>query len=418
MADPWGARDAYIAVLLGSQSRDEFAERWVTGDAVEAFALLEAQRHSLAMYTSCGWFFNDLAGLETVQIMRYAARALDLIEELGERAPFDRFLDVLAEGRSNVEAEGDGRAIWRNHVEPARVGADRVVAHLALVELLEGRAPAPRVGAYDVEVVDHDHTDAGALAMSSGHVVLTHRRTGRRSEHVYAALHLGGLEVLGATRPADPERDAAALTDIRSAFRHDASVTTMLRMVGDLFGPREFSLRDGLPDAAEQILHGAGRALADRFAAAYDRLFSDHRPTLTALAAAGYELPPELRAPGELALARRLEAEVAAQRGSLDPAQYRRAVAIATEARDKGFVLDTPAARAAVEELLLSAVESAVADPAAAESAVAVLHLVEELGVEPSLERAQERVHDAVAEGEVDERLLPLAAQLGIAVQP
>ena len=86
-------------------------------------------------------------------------------------------------------------------------------------------------------------------------------------------------------------------------------MTTLLRLVSDGFGPREFGLGSALPDAAEQILESAARTLTDRFTGAYDQLFSDHRPTLTALAAAGYQLPPELRAPAELALARRLDGD-------------------------------------------------------------------------------------------------------------
>ena len=77
MHDPWAARDAYVDVVLGALSIDEFARRVhdESPDAtIEALTLLEAQRHAMLMYTSCGWFFNDIAGLETVQVMRYAAR--------------------------------------------------------------------------------------------------------------------------------------------------------------------------------------------------------------------------------------------------------------------------------------------------------------------------------------------------------
>ena len=78
--DPWAARDAYIDVVLGVLSIDEFTARWVRDQSpdatIDALTLLEAQRHAMLMYTSCGWFFNDIAGLETVQVMRYAARAV------------------------------------------------------------------------------------------------------------------------------------------------------------------------------------------------------------------------------------------------------------------------------------------------------------------------------------------------------
>ena len=69
----------------------------------------ELQRQALLMFTSCGWFFHDLAGIETIQILRYAARAIDLLEELGDTPPTEAFLDVLDEARSNDHREGSGR---------------------------------------------------------------------------------------------------------------------------------------------------------------------------------------------------------------------------------------------------------------------------------------------------------------------
>jgi len=117
--DPWTARDAYLGFLLGAVSWDAFAAEHVIGDHHEAGLLLDAQRNALLMYTSCGWFFNDIAGIETVQVLRYAARAIDLYEQLGETPPTDAFLEVLAEARSNDPAAGDGRQLWFDEVLPA-----------------------------------------------------------------------------------------------------------------------------------------------------------------------------------------------------------------------------------------------------------------------------------------------------------
>ena len=422
LRDPWAARDAYIGLLLGAVSRDRFAAEHVVGDPVVAFTLLEAQRHAMAMYTSCGWFFNDLAGLETVQVLRYAARVVDLIAELGEDAREEAFLEVLAKAESNVPDEGTGREVWLRRVLPARVDADRAVANLALVELLEGHPPAARVGAFAVEVLDHARSDRGSVSLCSGLVALTHVRTGRRTEHVYAALNLGALEVVGSTRRADRAADAAALNFLRGSFLRGAPVTTLLRLLSDGFGPGEFDLTAAVPDAAEHIVEGAARTLAERFTAAYERLFDDHRKTLDVLAAAQYPLPPELRAPSELVLARRLEAEVLAQQGSVDPADYRRAVEMARAAREKGFTVDAPRARTLVARLLSTATEQAVRatgrDAAKGmEAALAVLHLSEDLGLSGPWERAQELVHHALSDGApagVD--LRPLATALGLAV--
>jgi hypothetical protein len=116
LSDPWVARDDYLGLLLGARTWDEFRRAHIVGDGHQAGVLLDAQRNALLMYTSCGWFFNDLAGLETVQILRYAARAIDLYEQIGESPPVDDFLDVLAQARSNDPALGDGRQIWHDQV--------------------------------------------------------------------------------------------------------------------------------------------------------------------------------------------------------------------------------------------------------------------------------------------------------------
>src|SRR5205814_6654864 len=114
LRDPWAARDAYVRVLIGAQTADDFAAEHLLPGAhrVTAFTLLEAQRHAMAMYTSCGWFFHDLAGLETVQVLRYAARTIDLLNELGESPPVADFLEMLAKAESNDPNQGDGRRVW------------------------------------------------------------------------------------------------------------------------------------------------------------------------------------------------------------------------------------------------------------------------------------------------------------------
>jgi alpha-amylase/alpha-mannosidase (GH57 family) len=120
LRDPWLARDAYGDVVVGARGWDDFAAQFVADDAAAARTLLEAQRYGLLMYTSCGWFFNDLAGIETVQILRYAARSMDLYRELGEEPPVEAFLHDLGRARSNDPAAGDGRQIWVEQVDGAR----------------------------------------------------------------------------------------------------------------------------------------------------------------------------------------------------------------------------------------------------------------------------------------------------------
>ena len=121
---PWLARDESISLILDPyKSRENFlydhSGRWLSAeDRQRALTYLELQRMLLLMYTSCGWFFNDISGIETIQILKYAARAMDLMEQLQLPLPRDRFLEILAEAKSNREELGSGADIFRRFVEP------------------------------------------------------------------------------------------------------------------------------------------------------------------------------------------------------------------------------------------------------------------------------------------------------------
>ena len=116
--DPWDARNAYIRVLLdegrsASQFLDDHSIRPLGGkEKHRALTLLEIQRNALLMFTSCGWFFSDLGGIETIQVLRYAARVIELQNEIGIATPQEKFLEMLAHARSNVREKGNGAEIF------------------------------------------------------------------------------------------------------------------------------------------------------------------------------------------------------------------------------------------------------------------------------------------------------------------
>jgi alpha-amylase/alpha-mannosidase (GH57 family) len=130
-SDPWRARNDYIHLLLKPDSRSEFLHRHgraglSAGDEQRGMTFLEMQHYSLLMFTSCGWFFSDIGGIESGQVMKYAARVLELMEELRLPSPRTRFLEILSEARSNVIEKGSGADIFlrgassRNSVECGR----------------------------------------------------------------------------------------------------------------------------------------------------------------------------------------------------------------------------------------------------------------------------------------------------------
>lgn len=114
LREPWAARNDYISVVLDPRARDSFLRRHSVKVAEESrvLNLLEMQRSVLLMFTSCGWFFSDLAGIETIQVMRYAARVIDLMDRLNLDPPHKRFLEMMSEARSNRLEKGTGADIF------------------------------------------------------------------------------------------------------------------------------------------------------------------------------------------------------------------------------------------------------------------------------------------------------------------
>jgi alpha-amylase/alpha-mannosidase (GH57 family) len=135
--DPWAARDEAISLILDEQkSREEFLHRQAPRDLTReekqrALLLLELQRNALLMYTSCGWFFSDLAGIEPVQILKYAGRTIDLMGQLGLPSPRRRFLETLSRAKSNRPEFGNGADIYRRLVEPCNPSFKRGEEKLA-----------------------------------------------------------------------------------------------------------------------------------------------------------------------------------------------------------------------------------------------------------------------------------------------
>jgi alpha-amylase/alpha-mannosidase (GH57 family) len=130
---PWNARNDSIELILNSdRSREDFLRRHAPRPLSEreqwrALTLLEMQRNSLLMFTSCGWFFSEISGIETIQVLRYAARLIELGDDLGAPLPREAFLEVMAKARSNRLGLGSGADIYRAFAERGSIAPAPVV---------------------------------------------------------------------------------------------------------------------------------------------------------------------------------------------------------------------------------------------------------------------------------------------------
>jgi alpha-amylase/alpha-mannosidase (GH57 family) len=202
LRDPWAARDDYVRLLLspGASARDSFFAEHGRGSLdragrERALALLEMQHHLLLMYTSCGWFFDDIAGIESVQVLQYAARALELWESLASEVPRPDFEAILAKAQSNDHAQGSGLDIFHRRAEAVRVGPERVAAHVAMSAAVAVPPGSGVIGLYRYEQEREELQRREDRVLYTARLRLEHERVSTPHDFAAAMLHAGGSEL-------------------------------------------------------------------------------------------------------------------------------------------------------------------------------------------------------------------------------
>jgi alpha-amylase/alpha-mannosidase (GH57 family) len=413
LRDPWAARDDYVNVMLGVWSPAEFLDRHAERSLsdhqrIDLRALLEAQRHAMVMYTSCGWFFGDVSGIESVYGLRSAARVLSLLDELGLDPDVPRqMLDRLGEARSNKSGVGTAADIWRTQVEPSVVTPVRVAAHQTLLAHIRPGAVEPppgetavSAGGHLIAFVRRRSDTRGRLGLITARLTVSSEATRRTHDFAVAAVHLGGLDFHGVVGP-DPG-DAAfaeAEDELWTAFP-TAPVARLIRLVSDRFVGTEFGLEQVLPEGRQAIAEAVFSDLSTRFREAYARLYHDHRRILEMLKAAGYELNRDLRAAAELTLAAELDTLITNVDGddetAADPRSFAAVQDLLLLAGTQGYRLDLQDVRDALTRGVAAAARVAARTLSRQDVGRVEqwLDLCGELGLDVDLSRAQEHIYD------------------------
>jgi len=411
--DPWATRDRYAEVVLDPARRE--ADRFLDREAgralskderVKALRLLELQRHALLMFTSCGWFFAEISGIETAQVLKYAARAIQLAETLGASGLGAAFEAALARAPSNVPEIGNGAEVWRRQVKPSVVTLEGVGAHLAITSVVRETAAEGSVFCYAYRLESRRSVQAGPIALALGRLKLQSRFTGEALDALCAVLHFGAADFrCGLVPYPGPERHAeveAALVDGVEKL----SLAQLLRQVDVYFPGRDYELRDLFLDerrrVAELLLAGTMR----RHEAHHLEIFEDHRRLMEFLREIDSPIPAPLRVSADVTLTRRLlEVINRALAGHVDLPEAERALAQAVElARKLGAHLHLAQVRRDAEALVngrMAALVSGRSPAARAEELIDVLDLASRLGLWLDLWSAQNRLWDWTGAGPV-----------------
>jgi alpha-amylase/alpha-mannosidase (GH57 family) len=327
--DFWAARDAYIAVVLARgevasgnaepslAAADRFLEAQAgrpldQAERIRALKLMEMQRHALLMYTSCGWFFDDISGIETVQIIAYAGRVVQLASEVfGAQAAGleDGLVERLRAAKSNDPQAADGGKIYESQVRCQRVGLEEVAAHYAISSVFTSYPEETRLFGYLVRRLDAESLSTGRGRLVLGRALVSSMLTAETEPVVYAVLHFGDQNITAAVKAAsDPEGDgvdpaqgarereeyAALLAAVRAAVER-ADIPAVVRLFDRYFGESGYSINSLFNDEERRILKIVFEPTLREIESTFGAIFERHASLLQFLSQARLPNPPELK---------------------------------------------------------------------------------------------------------------------------
>jgi len=294
--EPWAARNGYIDVVLdrSEESVKRFLEKHTDhrlGDAVSsnAMQLLEIQRQCMLMYTSCGWFFNDLSGIETVQVLHYAGRAIQLAEQLLDIDLETGFCDRLALATSNLPEHQDGRHLYEKHVRSARIDLAAVGAHFAVSSLFEDYQQENTLACYTANLQDFQVHKTGRAKLAVGQATIRSSITLEKARLCFGVIHWGDHNLHGGVHPyEDDDAYQSFVRQVTEAFQH-AEFPVVAGLLDQHFHASTYSIRSLFRDKQRKILNLIlDSGPAER---AYRQLFEQNAPAMSFLAGLGAPNP-------------------------------------------------------------------------------------------------------------------------------
>jgi alpha-amylase/alpha-mannosidase (GH57 family) len=299
---PWLARDAYIDLVL-DRSRNSVV-RFMTEqtqrelsheEIVTALKMLELQRYLMLMYTSCGWFFDEISGIETVQVIQYAGRALQLAGQLFAEDLAPPFLDLLAQAKSNLPEQGDGRSIYERYVQPAMVDLEKVGAHYAVSSLFEEYGENTRIYCYDVGRTDYRSSRQGKLRAVLGQANVTSEITWESDKITFGVLHLADHSVIGGVRRFQGEEAYRVLDQELEKALGSGDLADLVRLFDKNFSSGTYTLRLLFRDEQRKILGIILEEATNEARSLYRNFHDEHAHLIRFVTDLGVPLPRRFR---------------------------------------------------------------------------------------------------------------------------
>lgn len=343
----WEVRNNYIDVILDRSSlsvnkfqKENFQPNLSDENKVKAMELLEIQRQAQLMYTSCGWFFSEISGIETVQIMKYAARAMQLAAVFTKKDFEARFTEILSEAKSNITEYGTGRDIFNNFVKPSIVTTKQVASLWAISSLYQDFEDEEDVYCYKIIRDDYQKIQKGNSNFVVGHIKIRSRITMQKSNLMFALMQYSGGDFHCAIKEYSDDIEYNKMkNDLIKIFMLNP-LTEIIRALDENFGKDYFTLKDIFIEERRKILQRLLKDKMEKFAQIYQDMYDEGKGSIYHMQSLGLAIPDEFKIAAEYALSRRFNELIKDSNGFVEPAVLQQATDINYEAKSMGIKLD------------------------------------------------------------------------------
>ncbi len=296
LKDPWKARNDYIDVILNRNHHtvDYFIQAHCKAhpsdtDKTKLLRLMEMQRHAMLMYTSCGWFFDEVSGLETNQILQYALRAISYANQITGKDLHPEFLKKLKAIPSNVYENG-GFA-YEKYVLPAEVALDRAGMHFAIASLFEKNPEELSLFNYKVKNEVFDRIDAGIQRLAIGRTTLRSTVTYSNKQFSFAVLYLGQQNMIGnISIDMDMDTFKEMHHKMTTAFKN-TNLGDVIALMQEYFGPKKYTIWHLFRDEKRKILQQITEKSLKQAENTFREIYNDNYQLMTGIQNSGIPVP-------------------------------------------------------------------------------------------------------------------------------
>ena len=345
--DVWTVRNKYIDVILDRNEmnvkkfqQENFKPDLSDEDKVKAMELLEIQRQSLLMYTSCGWFFAEISGIETVQIMKYAARAMQLASKFSPKNLEEHFLNILSEAKSNIAEHGTGKDIFQRFVKPSIVTTKQIASLWALSSLYQDFEDEEDVYCYTVKKHAYKKVQKGTSTFVVGHIEIQSRITLQKSNMMFALMQYSGGDFHCAIKEYSDDTEFNRIkSNLIKTFLMNP-LTEIIRALDEIFGKEYFTLKDIFIEERRKILQILLKGKLEKFSQTYQMMYDEGKGSIYHLQGLGLKIPDEFKISAGYALSHKFNDLVVHSGGFVDDDLIQQAADINYEAKKIDIQLD------------------------------------------------------------------------------